>query len=331
MNFNEKLNTQMRKKNITVQELVKATDIGKTTISEYLKETYPKSLYFINKLAEALDVSVMYLADDKIINENYIKADIGESLNISDGAIEIINKVKDFTHFDNDIYYKQNEIKKEINLTTNFNMEDISKRIKETEYTYSNKTFSCFIENFEKLPDFLRVFCDFMKLKETYLNIDYLKTICKVKTTLKKYMKKNDIQYIDRLINIYDTVFEAMQFTSYGSLLSYHINNDIKETYNKIKDILKTFDIKEIDDAIDELQNELFQSISYINKELRRCEYEMNLILSEYYEKLITMERQKFLENNTNIVNSYINKLLKENEKLEKRENKNVSSRNRKK
>ncbi len=330
MDFSQKLKKQMKKQHISVQELAEKTGIGKTTINDYTKGTYPKSLYYINELSKTLNVSAMYLADDEQQNENYIKADVGKELNISDEAIEKIKEVKGIIHFDNDIYYNHNFIRNEIIISSNYKVEDVDKKMKEVELTYNNKTFSYFIEHFYNLNDFIKKFRDFIKLKEMLLNIDNLKTICQVKLIIEKYMKEKNKEDINKLINIYDTIFEALQFTSYGSLLSYNINDDIKNCYNKVKDIMKSFDVKNFDYVIDELQSNLYQSITYINKELRSCEYEMNFILSKYYENLISEEKDKFLAENTNNVNTFINNLIKENKKIEKEVN-NGSTRNRKK
>lgn len=323
MELKEKLQKTMNNKKISIENLVEKTGIGETTIRDYLKGNQPKSLYFVNKLAEALDVSTMYLADDRITNDNYTKADIGEELNISDEAIKKIQEVKKIIHFDNDLYYKQKLIGNEINSSTN----DILNKNKKVELTYDNKTFSYFIEHFYNLPSYINVFREFIKLKETLLNVDYLKTICNIKDILKKHIKNKNKVKLDKIINIYDLIFDALQFTSNGTLLNYNINYDIKKLYFKVKDIIKTFNVKNLDESMEDLQSSLYETITYINKELKRCEYEMNLKLSEYYKQLLEEEENNYLKNNNSPINAFLNNLIKENEKIEKGVNNNGSKR----
>ena len=70
--FAQRLKEAMNLRNIKQSQLAKICDIGKSSISTYLKGTYFPKYESIVKLANALDVSPRWLAgeDDNMIDMN---------------------------------------------------------------------------------------------------------------------------------------------------------------------------------------------------------------------------------------------------------------------
>ena len=216
-------------------------------------------------------------------------------MHLSDKAIENIKVVKSIKNFNEDRYYGQN-----------------------SKDSFEDNTFSLFIENFTTLNEYIEKFKEFINLIELQKNIDYLKTICGISLLIDNYIENKEAEKINNLIDIYNKVFEIIQLLSYSNICTFYINGDIKKYYNEIINNIKKYNKERLLENIDLLKNELYQIILFLEKDKRRCEYELNFILSKFYEHLLNDISKNYLSNSSNYVNKYIINVIKENQKLMK-------------